>query len=73
MSTPRVELNGIHQDDGEGHKLIKRSTLLERRKKINDDLMAKVYAWDFVFASQDAIECVIKFRLGNHTLKRGAL
>jgi hypothetical protein len=38
MSTPRVNLDGIHGDDTEGRKLIKRSTLEAEREKQNSTM-----------------------------------
>ena len=50
MSTPWVEQDGIHEGDGEGHKLIKFSTLERRKRKMKpyDGLKTSVYARDFV-------------------------
>ena len=36
-------------------------------------MKAKVKDRALCFASQDAIECVIRFRIDNHTIKREAL
>ena len=44
----------------------------EKREKQNG-LKAKVYGRAFYFAGQDAIECMIEFRINNRTIKRGNL
>jgi hypothetical protein len=38
MSTPRVELDGIHGGDGDGHKMIKCSKL---DKKVREEMRSK--------------------------------
>ena len=69
----RVELNGIHEDDGEGHKLIKRSTLERRKRKTKpyDDLMAKVYVMGFYFyrLRRNRV-CGRVYSMDSHTFKR---
>jgi hypothetical protein len=45
----------------------------EEREKQNG-LKAKIYLLGlFYFAGQDAIECVIEFRIDNHVINRGNL
>jgi len=48
---------------------------LEKKKEKNKmhGLKAKVYGRAFYFIGQDAIECMIEFRINNRTIKRGNL
>ena len=54
--------------------VIKCSNMKKKKEKNKMlGLKAKVYAWAFCFANQDAIECVIGFRIDSRTIKRGTL
>ena len=55
--------------------VIKCSNMKKKKEKNKMlGLKAKVYAWAFCFANQDAIECVIGFRIDSRTIiKRGDL
>jgi hypothetical protein len=69
-----VELDGTHGDRG-GQKMVIKCSNLEKKKEKNKmlGLKAKLYARAFCFDSQDAIECVIRFKIDRHTVKRGDL
>ena len=48
---------------------------LKKKKEKNKTLWRsrQRYKWGFCFAGQDAIECVIGFRIDGRTIKSGAL
>lgn len=49
------------------------SSHLEKMKKIKTSPKAKVYVTGFVFAGRDTMECVVGFRIDNHTIMRETL
>ena len=54
--------------------MIKSSNIKSKKEKNKmQGLKTKVYSKAFCFAGQDAIECVIRFRIDNCTIKRGVL
>ena len=73
-SKSKKDLDGTH-GDGDGQNMMIECSNLEKKKDINkmQRLKAEVYARAFCFVGQDAIECVIEFRIDSHTMKRGKL
>ena len=46
---------------------------MKKEKEMKTTLKAKVYARCFYFIQQDAIECMVRFRIYSYTVKRGIL
>ena len=69
-----MELARWHSSDGDGQKMEFKCSNLEKKKEKKNGLKAKVsLIGPFCFSNQDAIECVIGFRIDSRTIKRGTL
>jgi hypothetical protein len=63
---------GYHGDDGDDHKLIKCSTLDKREEKGNG-IKAEGKSRGFHFSDRSLIECMVRFRIDSHNIKRRTL
>jgi hypothetical protein len=69
-----MELNGTHMMEMAKRSCLSAQTWKRRKRKTkpNGDQGKRINR-DFCFANQDAIECVIGFRIDSRTIKRRTL
>jgi hypothetical protein len=56
--------NGIHKNKSSAH--------IKKRKENKMQGFKGMYSWSIYFAGHETIECVIGFRINEHTIKSGA-